>query len=76
MSVGESFGFLDHKSDVRNMLKSSYRIFRQWTLSRYRPIAWLAAHTSLGRRLFVSGRDDSTGMGMWTTVSASFNFYD
>ncbi|KAJ5592816.1 Cytochrome P450 [Penicillium hordei] len=66
MSVGESFGFLDHKSDVRNMLQSSYRIFRKWTLSRYRPIAWLAANTSLGRRLFVSGRDDSTGMGMWT----------
>ncbi|KAJ5421827.1 Oxoglutarate/iron-dependent dioxygenase [Penicillium cf. griseofulvum] len=67
MSVGESFGFLDHKSDVRNMLQSSYRIFRYWTLSRYRPIAWLAAHTALGRRLFVSGRDDPTGMGMWTT---------
>jgi hypothetical protein len=68
MGLGESFGFLDQQRDVRHMLQSSYQIFRYWTLSRYRPIAWLASNTYLGRRLFVSGRDDLAGMGLWTTV--------
>lgn len=69
MSLGETFGFLDHKGDARNILPSTFRIFRYWTLSRYRPIAWLATNTWLGRRLFVSGREDSKGMGIWTDVS-------
>ncbi|KAH8812293.1 cytochrome P450 [Xylogone sp. PMI_703] len=67
MAVGESFGFLDKRGDVRDFLKSTYRIFKRWTLSRYHWITWLAENTALGRWMFVSGRSDKIGMGIWTT---------
>jgi hypothetical protein len=75
-SWGETFGFLDTKSDIRNLIGSSYKIYPLQTWTRYPPVAWFARHTTLGRRVFarmISRRSDEEGVGLFIDVSTSLN---
>lgn len=69
ISFGEPVGFLDARSDVRGLIANMDKAFYLQKLSFYPPIARFARNNALGRRIFVSQRTDTAGLGLFMEVS-------
>ncbi|KAL8660628.1 MAG: hypothetical protein Q9202_006373 [Teloschistes flavicans] len=65
VSFGEPTGFLTAQGDVRGLVENMDKAMYRQKISFYPHLAWFARATALGRRIFVSRRTDTQGLGLF-----------
>lgn len=68
VSFGEPIGFMTARGDVRALIENMDKAMYRQKLSFYPHLAWFARASALGRRIFVSQRTDTHGLGLFMAV--------